>query len=261
MGAGTVKRFWALEGATLKMDKAHLMLNHPSEQIVVPCPSFLIQHERGLVLWDTGLYPGAADDPVGVFGQGLVDFLGMQYEPHQRVDRQIEALGFSLSDIKFVIASHAHFDHAGGLYLFPQAKIIMGAGEISYALWPMPHHVDFFRRADILAVPRQSIYEVARELDLFGDGSITILPSPGHTPGSLSLLVQLPSRAFILTGDAIHIREELDTLLPLPDDHNPVEAVRSIERIRLLATTNDAAIWIGHDLRDWADFGGPACYE
>jgi N-acyl homoserine lactone hydrolase len=261
MGTGTAKRFWALEGATLAMDKAHLMLHHPSEKITVPCPSFLVEHKRGLVLWDTGLYPGAADDPVAVYGQDFVDFLNMRYDPHQRIDRQIESAGFSLSDVKFVIASHVHFDHAGGLYLFPHAKILVGAGEISYALWPVPHHADFFRREDILAVPRQSIYEVAQELDLFGDGSITILLSPGHTPGSLSLLVRLPSRTFILTGDAIHIREEIDTLLPLPDDHSAVEAVRSIERIRLLAAANDAAIWIGHDPRDWADFGGAACYE
>jgi N-acyl homoserine lactone hydrolase len=237
------------------------MLNHPSEKVEVVCPSFLIEHKRGLVLWDTGLYPGAAGDPAAVYGQALVDFLGIQFQPHQRVDRQIEALGFTMSDVKYVIASHLHFDHAGGLYLFPHAKIIVGAGEVPYALWPMSHHVGSFRREDILAISRGNVFEVAQDLDLFGDGSINVLRTPGHTPGSLSLFVRLPGRPFLLTGDAIHIREQVDTPLPLPDDPDARQAVRSIERICLLAAANEATMWIGHDLRDWTQHGAPGCFE
>ncbi len=261
MSLGTVKRFWALEGATLTLDKALLMIGQPSEEITCPCPAYLIEHPRGLVLWDTGLYPPAADDAVAVYGQDFVNFVGLRYEPHQRVDRQIEALGYSLSDIKFVICSHAHFDHAGGLYLFPEAKIMIGADEIAYAMWPKPSHAGLFRRDDLLSAPHANVHEVAGDFDVFGDGSITILQTPGHTPGELSLIVRLPGRSFILTGDAIHIREALELAEPLPLDVDTKQAVRSIKRIQLLAATNDAQVWIAHDPRDWSDFGGAACYE
>lgn len=261
MTIGTVKRFWALEGATLTLDKALLMIGQPSEQITCPCPAYLIEHQNGLVLWDTGLYPAAADDPVAVYGQALVDLVGMRYEPHQRIDRQIQTLGYKLSDIKYVIASHAHFDHAGGLYLFPDAKILIGEGEIAYAMWPKPSHAGLFRKEDLFAVPPQNLYEVGGEFDLFRDGSITIIPTPGHTPGELSLLVRLPDRTFILTGDAIHIREALEAAEPLPLDHDTAAAVKSIRKIQLLAALNDAQVWIGHDPRDWEDFGAPRCYE
>lgn len=261
MTAGAVDRFWALEGATLTLDKTSLMLNHPPGKVEVPCPSFLFQHRQGLALMDTGLYPGAAEDPSRVYGREFVEFMGLHYEPHQRIDRQLESLGFSFSDVKYVILSHAHFDHIGGIHLFPQATVIAGAGELQYALMPMSHHAGYFRREEVLAVARQRVHEVTRELDLFGDGSITILPSPGHTPGNLSVLVRTRTRPFLFSGDALHLRESLDTLLPLANDYSAVDAVRSIEHLRLLSSTNETALWIGHDMRDWIDFGGPGCFE
>lgn len=261
MTFGTVKRFWALEGASLTLDKALLMIGLPTELITLPCPAYLIQHPKGLVLWDTGLYPPASDDPIAVYGEDFVAMTGLNYEPHQRIDRQIQSLGYKTSDIKYVVVSHAHFDHAGGLYLFPDAKILIGAKEIGYAMWPAPYEAFQYRRDDILSVSSSAMYELETDMDLFGDGSIIILQTPGHTPGELSLMVRLPGRSFILTGDAIHIREALEAAAPLPSDVNADEAVRSIKRIQLLAATSDATVWIGHDPRDWADMGGAQCYE
>lgn len=86
---------------------------------------------------------------------------------------------------------------------------------------------------------------------MFGDGSVVILRTPGHTPGHSSLLVRLPERNFILTGDAVHLRTALEADLPMPSDANTRESVASIRLLRRLRDSLDATMWISHDPEDW----------
>lgn len=262
MGIGRATKMWALDGATLTMDKALLMVGQASEEITTPCPSFLIDHPRGLVLFDTGLAPDAAGDPAAYYGEGLVSFTGMKYAEHQRIDRQLENIGVPPSDIKFIVLSHAHFDHTGGVHLFPQAKIIIGAGEMANARWPKPAHHGLYIQKELDAFDPKQMYEVADDLDLFGDGSVVALQTPGHTPGELSMMVRLPSQTIILTADAVHIREQLEFTEAMAAglDVNADDAVRSIKKIQLLSALNDAEVWVGHDPRDWEKFGGAGTY-
>jgi N-acyl homoserine lactone hydrolase len=262
MSAATATQMWALEGPTLTLDKALLMVGQASEEITTPCPAFLIDHPRGLVLFDAGLAPDAAGDPAAYYGHGLVDFTGMKFEEHQRIDRQLESLGVALADIKFVVLSHAHFDHMGGVHLFPQAKIIIGAREMAYARWPKPTHAGLYIQKELEALDPKQLYEVSTDFDMFGDGSVVVLQTPGHTPGEMSLLVRLPSQSIILTGDAVHIREQLEFTESMAAglDVNADDAVRSIKKIQLLAALNDATVWVAHDPRDWEKFGGAKKY-
>ncbi|HET9970148.1 MAG TPA: N-acyl homoserine lactonase family protein [Streptosporangiaceae bacterium] len=258
---GTAKRLWALDSPTFTLDKSILMVG-ASGQVTIPMPGYLIEHPKGLVLFDTGLAPAAAADPQAVYGD-LASFLGLRFTPEQAVDRQIAALGYRPSDVKYVIASHTHFDHCGGLYLFPGAEFLVGEGDLRFAYWPDPAGAVFFRQADIDATRAYRWREVPRcDVDLFGDGSVVILFTPGHTPGELSLLVRLPGRNFILTGDTVHLREALDKVIPMPYDSSTEEALRSIRRLQFIRDGADATIWISHDPDDWADFKhAPACYE
>jgi glyoxylase-like metal-dependent hydrolase (beta-lactamase superfamily II) len=262
MGIATATQMWALDGPTLTMDKALLMVGQASEQVTTPCPAFLIEHPRGLVMFDTGLAPEAAGDPVAYYGQHLVDFTGMKYEEHQRIDRQLEGLDVDPTDVKFVVLSHGHFDHTGGVHLFTDAKIIMGAGEMANARWPRPSHVGLYVQSELEKFDSSRVYEVPTDFDLFGDGSIVVLQTPGHTPGELSLMVRLPSRTIILTADAVHIREQLvfTEAMNAGLDVNADEAIRSIKKIQLYAALNDAEVWVGHDPGDWAKFGGAQLY-
>ncbi len=109
-----------------------------SGMMTIPMPSFLIEHAGGLVLFDTGIAPEAITDPVAVYGQELADGLGIGGTPEQAVDKQVEALGYKTSDVTHVIASHFHFDHAGGTHLFPDAKHYAGAGELAFARFATP---------------------------------------------------------------------------------------------------------------------------
>lgn len=260
-GSGTAKRLWALDSPTFTLDKSILMVG-ASGEVTIPMPAYLIEHPKGLVLFDTGLVPAAADDPTAVYGE-LADFLGLAYTPEQRVDRQIEALGYKTSDVKYVIASHTHFDHTGGLYLFPEAEFFVGEGDLRFAYWPDPAGAAFFRTADLDATRAFKWREVPRcDVDVFGDGSLVILFTPGHTPGELSLVVRLPGRNFILTGDTVHLREALENVIPMPYDADTVESLRSIRRLQVMRDAADATVWITHDPEDWAEFEhAPYAYE
>lgn len=259
---GVARRLWALDSPTFTLDAGILMVG-ASGELTIPMPAYLIEHPRGLVLFDTALAPEAADDPERVYGQ-LATFLGLRYTAEQRLDRQIEALGYKLSDVTHVVASHTHFDHTGGLSLFPDAKLYVGAGDLRYAYWPDPAGAAFFRTADLEPTRGYRWHQIPEGIDhdLFGDGSVVVLSTPGHTPGELSLLVRLSGRNFVLTGDTVHLRAALEHEIPMPYDADTVAAIRSIQRLKLIRDSADAVVWITHDPEDWAALGhAPTCHE
>jgi N-acyl homoserine lactone hydrolase len=262
MTLGFARRMWALDCPTLTVE-AHTLMYGLSGMITIPMPSFLIEHTKGLVLFDTGIAPEAIDDPVACYGQELADALGMTSSPDQRLDRQIEALGYELSDVTHVISSHLHFDHSGGLHLFPEAKFYAGAGELAFAHYPAALGSFCFMPDQLARVAKYDWHEIPGvDVDLFGDGSLVILFMPGHTPGELSLKVRLPDRTFILTGDAVHLRQALSLEYPFPLDCDTLSSVRTLQRIKRLAESEEASIWITHDPDDWAEYKhAPACYE
>jgi N-acyl homoserine lactone hydrolase len=257
----TAKRLWALDSPTFTLE-AHTLMYGLSGELTIPLPAYLIEHPRGLVLFDTGLVPAAMDDPHSVYGD-LADIIKIEGKPELRLDRQIQALGYKLSDVTHVIMSHSHFDHSGGLYLFPEAKLYAGEGEIRFAYWPDRIGAGFFRTADFEPTRSFNWNEIPGiDVDLFGDGSIVVLFTPGHTPGELSLLVRLPSRNFILTGDTVHLRAALENEIPFPVDSDTAAAVRSLRRLKLLRDTADATVWITHDPEDWVDLAhAPYAFE
>lgn len=255
----TARRAWALDGATLTFDASLLVLTAPPGRIPIPAPSFLIEHERGLVLFDTGMSPDASTDPERVFGP-LYPQTGLtSYTPDQRVDRQIETMGFRIEDITHVVLSHAHYDHSGGLYLFPRAQFFAGAAELPNAFWPHnPIYCRHFRLADLEPTRGFGWHPLTGDHDVFADGSVQILATPGHTPGHLSLLVRLPEGTLILTGDATHLRLGYEVIIHSGFDYSGSEATRSLQKLKRLADAEDATVWVNHDPEDWARFGpGP----
>jgi N-acyl homoserine lactone hydrolase len=262
MSLGFARRMWALDCPSLTVEAGSLMYGL-SGMLTIPMPSFLIEHPRGLVLFDTGIAPEAIDDPVALYGQELADGLGISGTEDQKLHKQIEALGYKLEDVTHVISSHLHFDHSGGHHLFPNATFYAGQGELEFAHWPAPIGAFCFM-PDQLARIRNFDWRVVPgvDVDLFGDGSLVILFMPGHTPGELSLKVRLASRTFLLTGDAVHLRGALEQEYHFPIDYDTVAALRTLRRVKRLRESEDATVWITHDPDDWAEFKhAPACYE
>jgi N-acyl homoserine lactone hydrolase len=259
---GSATRLWALDAPRFTVDSSLLLVGSLGE-IEIPISSYLIEHPRGLVLFDTQCMPKAIDEgPEAAYGP-LAGVINMVATPELRLDRQIEALGFKTTDVTHVIASHLHFDHAGGLYLFPNARFYMGEGEMRHAYWPEPAGAAFFVLEDLLPLRGFNWTEIPSYMDhdLFGDGSITLMSTPGHTPGELSILLRLPSRNFILTGDTAHLAGGVEGLAPMPFGYNTNDAVRSLRKLRLMSEANEAYIWINHDPGHFDQMKAPGVYQ
>lgn len=262
---GTVRRLWALDAPVITVPTGLLVLGGEGE-VDIPLPSFLIEHERGLVLVDTGVKPEAADDPVGAYGEGLAALMPDGYPRELSVPAQLQKLGFEPSDVDIVVMSHLHFDHSGSMPTFQHAQFIGGPGEMQFAWWPDPANSlsGFYVQEDFafLRERPEQWWEIGPHgHDLFGDGSILLHHLPGHTPGQLAVQVRTPGQTFMLATDVVHLRAGLSGM-PMPHDWNASETARSVLRLKALVHAHDAALWIGHDPEDWALYQhAPDCYE
>ncbi len=250
----TARKLWALDAPTMTLDAGSLLVGATGTTTIPASPPFLIEHGKGLVLFDTGADPDAAGDPGRVYPRELVDVFDFKFSEEQRVDRQIEALGYRVEDVKYVLLSHLHFDHAGGMKLFPQADFFVFRGELQYAYWPDPSMRGFFRLEDLSPTRDFRWCEVDHDTDVLGDGSLTFLKMPGHTPGQGSLLVRLPNRNILLAGDAVHMRGGLEQELWAPYDLNGQMSLATIRRLQAIKEREEAIVWVSHDPQDWAEF-------
>jgi len=253
MADGKAIRLIAMPGAMLSMKEGELMDGGSDRMIDLPCPCYLIEHPKGLVLFDTGCNPQVAVDPVGYWGK-IADHLHVRFSPDLVVDAQLKHLGYQPDDVKYVVVSHLHLDHSGGLALFPNAQFVIMKDELPYAYWPDRHVRAGFILNDLLPTRRFDWKEQTGDTDLFGDGSLQMLKTAGHTRGECSLFVRLRHRPVVLTGDTIHIRAQLETLAPMGADWDKARASESIARLKRIQDLGEAKLWISHDPEDWAEF-------
>lgn len=246
-----VNRMIAMPGAMLSMKESELMIGGRDEMRDIPAPTFLIEHPKGLVLFDTGVNPKVAQDPEAYWGRAA-KFLNVRFTPELAVDRQVAAHGYKPEEVKYVVISHLHLDHAGGLALFPNATFFTIKGELAHAYWPERRLRHAFILGDILPTRGFKWEEFTGDTDLFGDGSLQLLRTTGHTPGECSLFVRFRnSEPVILTGDTVHLRAQLKTLTPMPSDYDQNDAVESIRRLKRIEDLGLARLWVSHDPGDW----------
>lgn len=205
----------------------------------VPACVFLIDHPKGLVLFDTGF----SDRFVGM-DKGLGKIVDMP-EGHSIADR-LEAINVDPAKIDYVINSHLHIDHAGGNHLLPNATIIVQAPEWEFGLGGEDTAYD---RTDFDI--GQPVKRIDGEHDMFGDSSVVIFPTPGHTPGHQSAKVKTATGEAVLAADCCNMRRSLDEML-LPDHCYNIDQYRgSLKNLSRLRRAG-AAIFYGHDPDFWA---------
>ena len=253
-GMVTANKLIALEGATISMKESGLMMGGSDAMIDIPIPSFLIEHSKGLVLFDTGCAPEVAVDPEGYWGVATKFLTNIRFTKDQVVDQQVKLHGYQTSDVKYVVVSHLHLDHSGGIRLFPNATFLVMKGELPYAYWPDRKARNGFIFNDLAPTRGFDWKELAGDTDLFGDGSLMMLKTAGHTPGECSLKVRLKHESVVLTGDTIHIRPQLETLAAMDSDYDIPEASASIRRLRDMRDRGEARLWISHAPEDWVEY-------
>jgi N-acyl homoserine lactone hydrolase len=228
-----------------------------------PVPAFLLEHPgAGLILVDTGLHASVATDPKQNFGGVIGRLYHAEMDPKQTAAAQLRERGIEAGDVKLVVMTHMHMDHASAISDFTEATYVLGEGEWAAFSGPRPTFKGYVRRQGAHAVDyREIVYDTrlassystfGHSFDLFADGSIRLVYTPGHSAGHQSLIVRLKDRELLIAGDAIY---SLDTLeherrgLFLADEHNWRRSMREIQLYR--RENPDAVIIPSHDVEVW----------
>ena len=201
-------------------------------QFVFSC--YLIRHGDDYMIWDTGFGPNAGETA-----------------PKVTLPQHLAKLNVKPEQVKYIGISHYHGDHIGGAHLLPGATLLIGKGDWDVLTAPkQPQGVDPAPLKHWISEGGK-VEPVPLDKDVFGDGSVMMLYTPGHTPGHHSLLVKLPQTgAVILTGDAAHFHENYDSNGVPSFNHDRAETVASLDRIKKIAGNTKATVIIQHDARD-----------
>lgn len=232
--------------------------------IWLPVPAFLVEHPgAGPLLVDTGLHPSVAIDAAQSFGSLAARFNEFRFEPAQAVAAHLRDRQVHPADVRVVVMTHLHTDHASGVSEFPDATFVVDRREWEGAARPrgtmrgyrpaqFDHGFDW-RAVDYEAGDVDSFATFGASLDLFGDGSVRLVATPGHTAGHQSLVLRLRGREALLCGDAAYtlraISDETVTPLIMDDEHRWRRSLREIRRF--VERTPGVVVIPGHDPDTW----------
>lgn len=196
---------------------------------------YLMHHTQGWLLWDTGVTDAIAALPNG---QAPSDPRAIHWYRPKTLAAELSAVGVKPSDVKFLAISHTHPDHVGNVEMFAEATLLVQKAEYE---WPNPLGVGRFK-------PEHPVKKLEGDYDVFGDGSVTIISTPGHTPGHQSLLVKLPKTgAIMLSGDAVHFKSNWDNRRVPSINTDKEQTATSMQRIADVMAKEKAQLWINHD--------------
>jgi len=228
----------------------------------LPVPAFLVEHPgAGPILIDTGLHPVCERDAAANMGRAGKLLYEVRMDHDQALRFELPARGCEPADIRLVILTHLHVDHASAVVEFPNATFLVDRREWQAAadggFRQGYHHRQFdhafaWRTVDYGAEAVASFAGFAQTLDLFGDGSVRLISTPGHTPGHQSVLLRTRTGEVLVVGDAAYTERELlgqDRPLVVADEHLRRRSIKEIERYR--RQTPGATVIVSHDWRQW----------
>lgn len=251
-------KLYAFSSGALTIGKGVLQNFGPMDPpIQIPVGFFVIQHPQGNVLYDTGNNDKIITDP-SYWGK-WIDGLKPVRTPDVAIDVQLQKIGLAPDDIKYVVISHMHLDHAGNIAKFPNSTIVMQRDEIAYGMWPDEPFTGPFIPADaaVLRAPVGSdkpnafdMLILEGDLDLFRDGSVIVKRARGHTKGHQMMVVRLPNTGTtVLTGDNVYFRENVEKHIPpnLVLAYDPAGIMQAYDFIRFLMASEGADFFTSHD--------------
>ncbi len=254
-----VKVYWTASGKFGPFNIQGLIPTYPeARDILIPINMWVIDHPKGLVVYDTGNNVAISDgNCTSHWAQGSCDFLAPSQTRGDVIDKQLEKLGYSASDVKVVITSHSHLDHIGNIEMFPDAIHVIQQRELYQAWWP-----EKFQRpsgahvmADYDEAREFNYHAIVGDMDLFGDGTVQILSTPGHTLGHQSVRLELANTGtVVLSQDAIWMEENLEGH-PAGLNYSQLDYFNSVNRLKMMADIQNGKLWFGHSIKQYDAMG------
>ena len=195
---------------------------------------YLIKHGDEYMVWDTGFAPGTSPNAPKV---GIVD--------------RLKELKVTPEQVKYVGISHFHGDHTGQLDPFKNATLLIGKGDWDGITAPTPMQGANVAGFKSWIDEKRKVEPLTADKDVFGDGSVIVLRTPGHTPGHSALLVRLKDMGpVLLSGDAAHFHENYEKNGVPSFNFDRAQTIASIERMKQIVGNVKATVIIQHDMRD-----------
>jgi N-acyl homoserine lactone hydrolase len=263
-GAFAQKLYWTTSGTFGPFNIQGLIPTvKQARDITIPVSMWILDHPKGLVVFDTGNNVAISDNIDNCkkyWAPGNCDFLKPSQKRADVIDMQLKKLGYSVDQVKVVVSSHTHLDHSGNIEMFPKAIHVYQKKELYQGWWPETFQgrasPGSFVMADLDNAREFNFMELAGDYDLFGDGSVMILSTPGHTLGHQSMKVKLPQTGtVIISQDAIWMQENLDGH-PAGLNYSIQDYTNSVNRLKFMRDLEGAQIFMAHDQDQYAAKGG-----
>jgi len=205
---------------------------------------YLIKHPQGNFLWDTGL-----NDSLVKESDGLTIANGMFHlQVHRTLVSQLHEIGLTPADIDYVALSHFHFDHTGNMNLFSKATFLAQQHELAAAFSNKAREM-YFEPDSYNLIKKEQFVSLSGDYDVFKDGKLVILSSPGHTPGHQSLQINLAAfGAVVLSGDLYHFDKNRKHKRVPAVNFDKAMSLMSMDVIENVLKDINGELWIQHDL-------------
>jgi N-acyl homoserine lactone hydrolase len=234
-------KLYVFDCGTARLESLEMFNIKPEEsdvrELFVPC--YIIRHDDGILFWDGGLPKAVVGTEPVANAEGPV----MRYE--RWIIDQLADMGLSPADMTFVAFSHLHFDHAGAANELVDTTVLMQQAEWDNAFAEGNEYVD---TSLFDGLKKADLKFIEGDYDVFGDGSVRLIYTPGHTPGHQSLLVILDDTGpIVLSGDLYHTQANRKLRRVPGFNYNADQTLESMDKMDQLLEETGATLWIEHD--------------
>ena len=254
-------KVYVLEIGWLESERSALVSGARPGKTKLPVLAVLIDHPQGKILFDTGCHPQAME---GYWPEHLKKIFPYYSEEGMSLPAQLALCQTTPNEIKTVVLSHMHLDHAGNLALFPQADVYIHKADFIYALTCVHQSTQIedhgaYIKADI-EVPIKKYHLVEEDLTLL-DG-VDIVTLPGHTPGVLGMVIHLEKDGvLIFPQDAVDTKDNYGPPAKASGImYDKTAYFESIEKVRALADKYQAQVIFAHDKDDFQTLKHAPCF-
>src|SRR5437667_818547 len=250
-------KLYVFDCGTLKSGNPGVLLERGVTTTDMSVAAYLIVHPRGTLLWDTGVIPDELIQPGGT--------TEARATVHKTLKGQLAEIEYKPSDITYLALSHNHYDHSANANSFAGSTWLVQKAERAAMFPDTPPQNPSNAAARFSALKNSKTVLLDGDYDVFGDGTVLVVATPGHTPGHQSLLVNFrKTGSVVLSGDLYHYPAErtLKDFTPFAALGNAERETASKAKIEALLKEKKATLWIQHDILAYAQLKkSPAYYE